>query len=144
MFQNYSRSRTPIPPLGRCCRSRSGAVLILTLICMGVVSAILANVLQLAVIDRRQQGQEFARVQVDWLLEAGLERAVFRRAADRSFDQEIWHITAEQLDGEHTAEVEMIAKPVGNKLQITIAVNYSDGTPHRVFRRKTYSTEQLP
>ena len=83
-------------------------------------------------------------MQVDWLLEAGLERAVFRLTADRSFDQEIWHVSAEQLDGEHTAEVEIIVKPAGNKRQITIAVNYSDGTPHRVFRRKTYSTEQLP
>jgi hypothetical protein len=67
-----------------------------------------------AVIEKQRMTSRGYRVQAERLAEAGLARAVARRAADPQYQGEIWSITAAELGGRNGGEVRIRFEPTDN------------------------------
>ena len=84
---------------------RRGAIMIVALICLVLVSALLGSLLKTAVAQRKQLRHEAEHLQAAWLAESGVARAASRLATDRGYEGETWKIPAQELSGRFSAEV---------------------------------------
>ena len=90
---------------GRTRVQHRGSVLIVALVCLLVVSLLAGSIVRMAILHRKQVRREQHRLQADWLVSSGLERAVNRLMNDAAYRGEIWRIPADQIGGQHTADV---------------------------------------
>ena len=85
--------------------NRHGATLIAAMVCIMVVSVILASLLKLAASHRRQMRTEERRLQTVWLVDSSLERAASRLKTSPDYAGETWRIPAAGLGGRHSGLV---------------------------------------
>ncbi|WP_169974840.1 hypothetical protein [Tautonia rosea] len=123
-------------------RRRGGAALI-ALVCLSVIGVVLVGLLRVSKARADQLRLIERGCQADWLVEAGLERAVARITTDPSYNGEIWTIPAESL-GRRPAtvvlSVQTVAEGEGDSSRVHVRADYpSDGPPDdRVRRSKTF------
>jgi hypothetical protein len=81
---------------------------------------------------RRLAGHEL-RVQAGRLAEAGLQRAIARRAANAQYDGETWSIPAAVLGGAHAAEVRIRIAPAADagRLRVEAVAEFPVGAVQR-------------
>lgn len=113
---------------------RSGTVLILTLVCLLVVTGILGAVMQGVVRARRQLHAERDLRQTEQLLRAGLDRAAFRLAGDNSYAGETWKLSSDEVTGHGEAIVTIEAKPQGKNISVQVSAEYRVAS-NRAIRR---------
>ena len=104
------------------------------MIALLLVSAIAVSLVRLALAQQGQVRREQLRLQAEWLAESGLERgaANFRRNAEYRGEQ--WRIPAEDLDGRHTALVQIEVRPATDaegSAMIQVIATYPEETEHR-------------
>ena len=120
---NASRSQETLPV-----PRRSGAVLVTTIVCLSIATALVAAVSQSALRVRRQVGVERQLRQAEWLLEAGANLAVQRVAAAPDYQGETWTLRPDALPGLAHAKVviEAPAVPAGEVRVLQIAVELAE------------------
>jgi len=120
---------------------RQGGVAVIALICLSLLGLIIAGLLR---VDLGRRGQIRAvehRLQADWLVEAGLERAAARIAQNADYEGESWRIPAEALGGRSAIVlIEVESTDRGNLKSVRVRSDYpADGAPEsRVRRTKTF------
>jgi Tfp pilus assembly protein PilX len=119
-------------------RGRRGAALIAALVCLAIVMALLGTMLVGALLVSRQMRVERDRRQCELLLQAGLDRAVFRVSAAEPYQGEVRNVPAADIlqrgDGRVTIEVsrERDAPP-----QIHVVAEYPIGSVRSIRRSRT-------
>ena len=110
---------------GTASRRRSGAFMIVAMICLLLTTALLGTLLKMAVLGLRQAHVDASGLQADWLAESALDRAAAKLAKDAAYAGETWSIPAEDLDGLHTGRVVISIKPPsGNLAEVEVAAQY--------------------
>ena len=104
---------------------RRGSTVIAALVCLIVLTLIGATLLKLGVV-RRQSNHDFEiRLQADWLLESGSNRAL-ARAAERDYKGETWRLSAADLGlPERSAQTNGEKKVTVHAAIVTIDVDQS-------------------
>jgi hypothetical protein len=101
-------------PGGRVARPRRGAITIVVLVCLVVITAICGVLLRLGLDERRRICAEERRLQAEWLVQSGLERGASRlAAAPGDYRGETWEISAADLGGPDPARVTIAVEPAG-------------------------------
>lgn len=99
-----------------------------------LVSAIAVSLVRLALTQQRQVRREQIRLQAEWLAEAGLERGAARLRRDPAYQGEQWQIPPEQLDGRHSALVQITVRPdeeTDRATTLNTVATYPEETEHR-------------
>lgn len=119
---------------------RNGALLVVALVCVAVLSLLMLTLVRFVVQAQRQQQHEIRGVQADWLLEAGLARAASQRATRPDYAGEIWEIAGESAGLERPARIEITlpsAGPTAEGTEVTVLVTYPTDTPQTHRRTRT-------
>jgi type II secretory pathway component PulK len=112
-------------PSGTASRRRSGAFMIVAMICLLLTTALMGTLLKMAVLGLRQAHVDASGLQADWLAESALDRAAAKLAKDATYAGETWNIPEEDLDGLHTGRVVIsINPPVQNLAEVEVAAQY--------------------
>src|SRR5487761_1135988 len=90
---------------------RRGAVLIMALVCLVLVTALGGALLRWAAMEHKFLRSRDQQSQARWLAEAGVERAAARMAGDARYTGEVWKVAAGELPAGETARV---------RLQVTV------------------------
>ena len=120
-------------------RPRRGALMLIAMVCVAVAAVVFVSVLRLAVAERRAVRLEAEKVQADWLVESGIERAAARLGADADYAGETWQVSAELLGGKDPAAVRIEVRPVReepDRRTVDVEVDYPDHPRYRVRRTK--------
>ena len=119
---------------------REGAVLVAALVCLLVVMALLAAMLQGGLRARRTLRVERDVRQTELLLHAGCDRAAFRLAGEQGYQGETWNLPAAAIvdrgDGRVTIEVTS-AKEDGTQMAKVVA-EYPVGGETSIRRTRTF------
>jgi Tfp pilus assembly protein PilV len=121
--------RRPVPV-----RRRTGAAVLVAMICLLVVSMLGASLLKVASVQRQQLRQSQRRLQAQWLAESGLERASARLRANLDYAGETWTLTAKQIDGRHAGrvQIDIQSSPAGPQRRVvSIVADYPHGRDYR-------------
>jgi type II secretory pathway pseudopilin PulG len=113
-------------------RGRRALTTVAVLVCLVVISLILAALLKVGLAQRLQVRNQERNLQAEWLAESGIDRALARLAADRNYAGEEWSIGPEDLasprgpkrDGSGGAPAPLAAK-------VTIIVDRIAEEPNR-------------
>ena len=81
-------------------RDRDGSVVVVVLVCLMALAMIGAASLRVALDERRVIRADEGRLQAEWLMRSGLERAVFRLAEEDAYEGETWEIPADAVGGQ--------------------------------------------
>jgi type II secretory pathway component PulK len=93
------------------------------LVCVVLISLISLTLIKLTLAQRSQAQRELWRMQADWLVESGLERAAAKIANDGEYTGETWSVPAEQLGGGRAGEIQIKVSPMdGQPLQRQVHV----------------------
>jgi type II secretory pathway component PulK len=92
-------------------RRRRGIVLIMVIVTVSVSMILFGIWAQNMVTEHRRLANHLYRVQATRLAEAGVKRAMARRAADPAFTEETWSVPAETLGGARGATVQIRVVP---------------------------------
>jgi hypothetical protein len=86
---------------------RRGFILIIMIVLFAICATLFTLWARSAVHEQARLVGEGRRLQAERLAEAGIARAVARRAADPQYDGETWSISAADLDDLRAAEVQI-------------------------------------
>lgn len=78
---------------------RRGIITVAALVCLIIVAMICGALLKIDTSERRVVRMEERRLQAEWLVEAGLQRAGARLASNDHYQGETWTCSAEDLGG---------------------------------------------
>lgn len=84
-----------------------GSVLICVLVCLLIVTGLAASMVKSALQARRFVRQQRQQVQAQFLLEAGIRRAVQKLNADAVFSGETWELDEEIIPGSAVVEIKV-------------------------------------
>jgi hypothetical protein len=76
---------------------RRGLASVAVVVCLIVITLICAALLKFGLAQRKLSGVEERRLQCEWLVESGLDRALARLSRDRNYSGEEWPILARDL-----------------------------------------------
>jgi type II secretory pathway component PulK len=121
-----------------CNSSRSGAVIVIAMICLLLSSVLAVSLVKLALAHREQIDRDVWQLQAEWLAEAGLDRAAARLHSEADYRGEVW---APDLTGAlpHAARIEISVEPRDGDgaTAITVVSDYPDDAHERVRVRKS-------
>jgi hypothetical protein len=121
-------------PTNRAVTSRRRGIVLVAVVAVFAISLTLFGVWAQSAVRSQQRirSQQF-RVQAVRLAEAGVWRAIARRAADTSYKEELWHIPAEMLDKRSAAQVRIRVAPVNGAATIRFeaTAEFPDGAVRR-------------
>jgi len=123
-----------LPPTAIRITPRRGVILIVVLVGLLVVGAMMVSVTRRAMLGHQSLQAAQRRLQAQWLLEAGIERAMARLAADLAYGGETWSLGPAAFEGQHDAEVRIKAQPVAGRpgrLSLHIEADYPRAAPWR-------------
>jgi hypothetical protein len=107
----------------RKCRKRRGIVLIAVLVVFTIGLTLFGIWTHAALAQHRRLQTEHMRLQTARLAEAGLRRAVLRRASDPQYEGEVWQVPADAFGKSRTARVTIqVNQSAGNRAMIYEAV----------------------
>lgn len=124
--------------------SRRGAVLVITMVVLLLLSLMSAALLRLVLAQRGRVRQEQFSRQVDLLVSAGRGRALARLKADPAWQGETWKIAAAELGGSHTAEIIIAVKkseqtnPGSAAIALEVKAAYPSDVKLPIQRTRTY------
>lgn len=95
-------------------QQRCGVVLICALVCLSVATALVMSSVQQSLVARRQGRMQWQLRQTQYLLDAGIRRAVARLDSDSDYAGESWQPTA-ALAGFQSVAVEVTVSPSDNQ-----------------------------
>jgi hypothetical protein len=104
--------------------SPSGTVLVCVLVCMSVASALVVATTRTALQAHRQLRRQRQLQQTELLVEAGIERAVWRLGEDAEYRGETWNLAPNTLPGYGAPRVQIVvtSDPVRSSLSHRIHV----------------------
>jgi Tfp pilus assembly protein PilX len=112
---------------------RRGLMVVAVLVCLMVMMMLGAALLRVALYERDSNRDQERRLQAEWLVEAGLERARARLEADAGYAGESWPISAADLGLAEAGETSAAAENAGHASGVvTIAVDRPGGASGRV------------
>ena len=121
---------------------RRGAVLVVALVGLLIVTALLGTMLHSALQARRQMRKERDHLQCELLLQAGLDRAAFRLAEDADYAGETWNLPAADVFGQAEGRVTIeVTRAEDMPPQIRVVAEYPLAGEHSVRRSHTLSTQ---
>lgn len=82
-------------------RKPRGAVLVMVLVCLLVVSTMSISLARTIVNHHRQSKRHQFKLQAMWLAEAAVDRAVAQIRKTPDYQGESWKVGADELDGRH-------------------------------------------
>jgi Tfp pilus assembly protein PilV len=126
---------------------RRGLTVIAVLVCLLVMMTLGAALLRVALQERDSNRDQERRLQAEWLVESGLERARARLAADAGYAGETWSLSAADLGlaearaaagapekSDHAPGVVTISvdRPAGaiGRLRVRVQADYPRDGPH--------------
>jgi hypothetical protein len=120
------------------CAQRPGVVLVAVIVTLTIGLALFAVWAQTIVRERRQMANQQLRLQAVRLAEAGIQRALARRAADPDYGAETWSVPATHLGGKHAAAVRIRLTPAENTAMTRVEATAE--YPVGALRRAQFST----
>jgi hypothetical protein len=113
---------------------RSGAVLLVAIICLMVLTAVIGLFLKTSLKRQRQQRSFEHQTQARWLAESELDRAVTAFRADPEFQGGTREIPADEISGAHSAEVSISVdkSAATSHPEITVVVTYPLGATEAI------------
>lgn len=123
--------------------SRTGAALVMVMICLLLVATISAVLVRMALLQREQLERDEWRSQAEWLANSAQERVAARLADDADYAGETWLPTADG-GGAPIGRVEISINPAtgdGEQQipQVRVAVSVPDAPIHRARVVRTWS-----
>ena len=88
---------------------RRGAMMIAVLVCITIASMLTLTLVKQLLSRRALEEMSQSRIQADWLVEAGIERAVAKLKGEPGYSGETWDIT-EGLDDERAGRVKIVVR----------------------------------
>ncbi len=127
-------------------RDRDGSVVVVVLVCLMALAMIGAASLRLGLDERRVIRDDEGRLQAEWLMRSGLERAVFRLAEEDSYAGETWEIPADASVGGASAVVRIVVAEddTGRGRRVSVQADLSSGSSRRVRRSGRWVVERGP
>lgn len=121
-------------------RGRGGAILIVALVCLLVVTGLLGTLLQGTLRAHRQLHAERDRIQTDLLLQAGMDRAAFRLANEPSYRGETWNLPAAAILGTREGRVTIVASRDSEQTpwKVQVMAEYPLGNDLSIRRSRTF------
>ena len=115
-------------------KPRRGLMVVAVLVCLVVMMLLGAALLKVALLERENNREAERRLQTQWLVESGLERARARLAADASYSGETWTQSAADLGLAEPAPASALAPTADRAVGVvTISVDRS-GAAGRLVR----------
>jgi len=114
-------------------------VLVAIIVALAISLTLFGVWAQSAVREHRQLATGQLRLQAQRLAEAGVRRAIARRASDSQFEGETWSVPADALDKTHAAEVRIQLAPNSdaNAIRYAATAEFPVGAIRRVQITKT-------
>jgi hypothetical protein len=133
-------------------RARRGAILLAALVCLTIVVSIVGSMLLAALASGRQVRTERDLRQCELLLQAGVDRALYRGARQSGYSGETWAPAADEIIGTGEGRVTIEAARDGSpaQRQFVITAEYPAGSEFSIRRSRTIhlsenqSAEQEP
>jgi multidrug efflux pump subunit AcrA (membrane-fusion protein) len=119
-------------------RNRRGAVLLIVLVCLIVITLVCVTLMRQGVAARGQVRAEERRLQAKWLAESGLERASARLANEADYQGETWTVSPDALGGPWPGRVTIVVAPVdgqGARRSVRVEADYPSGAALRARQR---------
>ncbi len=113
-------------------RRRSGAILIIVLALLAVLTIVCGLWVRFVLQEVSRQRLQEDVVQAEWLAEAGLRRAAARLANDRNFTGELWRVEGKEFSRPHSAMVKLgVEHPAEarDEARLTVHVAYPSDAP---------------
>jgi len=101
---------------------RHGSSLICVLVALLIVMGLTASMLNTALRARHAVRQERQKSQTQFLLEAGIQRAVGKLSADGEYWGETWRLDSSAIPGHDSAVVEITVTPGDNEETANVQV----------------------
>jgi hypothetical protein len=101
--------------------ARAGFILVAVVVVFTISLTLFGLWAKSAIAHHQQVRNEQLRLQAVRLAEAGVRRAVGRRAADADYVEETWVVPAEAIGGTHAAEVRIRIEPKGDGSVLDVA-----------------------
>ena len=122
-------------------RRQSGLILICVLACLAIVMGIAASMLKTALAASRAARQELQLSQTEFLLAAGVQRAVRQLTEDEDYSGETWELTSKAIPGIESAMVEIdVEAPNDNQpAQVHVIAQLPADSPQSIRRSYTFS-----
>jgi hypothetical protein len=127
--------------------NRRGAILIVALVCVAVVTAAMVSLVQLAIGQRNHLRMETVGLQCSWLAESALDRAAWRLSVDAKYPGETWSLPAAAWGGADPAVVMIQVEPVPDQPMrrlVRVRADYPDHPQDRVRLSKQAVVELQP
>lgn len=135
---SHPRTRKQRPPGQQQPRKR-GAVLICVVVCLAIVTLLVAAMVQSTLLTRRQIRTEQHLRQTEWLVEAGVERAAFRLANDEEYDGEQWPLPADAIVGTHPGLVNIsVRRESTGPATVRVVAEYPSGGATPICRTREF------
>jgi hypothetical protein len=134
IHHRWVKQRNRIP------RSRSGAVLVVALVCLLIVMSLLGSMLQGALRAQRQLHSERDRRQTELLLAAGADRAAVLLSTQPDYRGDTWHLPAASITGRGTGQViTTIARQSDDQpWEVRVVAEYPLGGDLSIRRSRTF------
>lgn len=122
-------------------RKRAGSILICVLVCLAIVTALAGSMLKTALQARKAIRQELQLSQAEFLLEAGVQRAIEQINDDSTYTGERWELSKDAIPGQESALVEIKVTPAtdDDATRIEVVTQLSANSPQTVRRSYTFS-----
>jgi type II secretory pathway component PulK len=122
---------------------RTGAVLVVALVCLLVIMAIIGTMLRRTLRNYRQLHIERDLRQTELLLEAGIARAATRLTADPNYRNETWNLPTDAVTNSGEARVTIALLPIAGRKSLiaNVTAEYPIGRETSIRRSRTV---QLP
>jgi type II secretory pathway component PulK len=122
-------------------RPQSGTILICVLTCLLIVSGLAVAMVKSALTARKAVRTELKQAQTQFVLEAGIQRAVDKLSRDPDYQGETWDLPAEALNDVAPASVEITVKTPADDPSPTVSVvaQYPADSPLSIRRSHTFT-----
>ena len=111
--------------------AQRGFVMVVVVVLLAMSMAVFGVWARSAVREHRWLDGEALRLEAGRLAEAGVARAIARRAVDPEYAIETWQIAAADLNGRHAAEVRIRITPADAALRVAATADYPAGAVRR-------------
>ena len=119
---------------------RKGATLLLVVLCMVVLTTILAAMFRHLRISTRQIKQRARKTQATLLAESAIERAVYRMQIETDYRQETWTIPAAELGQRFGGTVDIaVGEAKDGQQLVSVTAAYPASSEFRATVRKSVS-----
>lgn len=117
-------------------RLRRGAITVFVLVCLVAITMVCGVLLRIGLTERQRIRAEERRLQAEWLVESGLERAAVRiNESKGGYQGETWEISAAELGGRDAGRVTIAveaSKEEPGRRQVRVQADYPRDATARV------------